>query len=120
MLLKLNNCNFQTTRYGVHYNYTIDHLSISLCRYQKVQKRNSCVVQLVDGTFGEIKYFFVDKTGRVMAVIMPFISQGPSFSCKRLEQFIYPVTKVDGVILREVKDISRKCVLVQIDTHIFM
>ena len=60
------------------------------------------------------RWYFVDKTGRAMAVIMPFISQGPSFSCKRLEQFIYPV------ILREVKDISRKCVLVQTDTHTYL
>ena len=85
---------------------------IILCRYKKVQKRNSCVVQFTDGSYGEIKYYFVDKTEKVMAVVSPFIKQNPSFSCKKLEEFVFPVTKEERVILKEVTDISRKCVLI--------
>ena len=86
MLLKLNNVLHFSDNIDMVFTIIILQIIIIGCHYAGIRRfRKETVVytvQLVDGTFGEV---FVDKTGRVMAVIMPFISQGPSFSCKKLE-----------------------------------
>lgn len=69
---------------------------------------------LDDGDFGEVQHYFIDKNRRVLAVILPLAAQCSSF-CDTLKHYIVPVLKKDRVIIKNVKHITRKCVLVQIN-----
>ena len=84
-------------------------------RYQKVHKRNSCVVELDGGGWGEIKYFFTDEICSAIAVIEPLTAQQSSVICNaRLADFIVATQRSSTLIARPVRDIVRKCVLVDI------
>ena len=75
------------------------------------------MVQLEDGGWGEIKYFFADEVHSAIAVIEPLdlVTQQPSFVCNsRLADFIKVVKRSNETIARPVKHIIRKCVLVHI------
>lgn len=88
---------------------------LSSCRYQKPQKRNSCVAQFQDGKFGEVKYFFVDKQLSATAVIEPLIPLSSLFtSSSLLPNFIVRGKRSEEVIITPAREILRKCVLVEI------
>ena len=84
-------------------------------RYLKVHKNNSCVVDLEGGGWREIKYFFTDEICGAIAIIEPVSAYQSSVICNsRLADFIVAFQRLTTLIARPVRDIVRKCVLVDI------
>lgn len=73
------------------------------------------MVELEGGGWGEIKYFFTDEICGAIAVIEPLTAQQSSVICNsRLADFIVAVQRSTTIIARPVREIVRKCVLVDI------
>ena len=80
------------------------NVALIYIRYQKVIKRNSCVVELQTerSEFGEIQFFIGPEGESVMALEL-FDVQSSPFLCPRLQKFILLVKRSNTIVVRSVK-----------------
>lgn len=73
------------------------------------------------GDLGKYNNFFLDMESKpsIFMVIEPLTTQLPDFTCtSKLSDFIVHVKRANGGVVRPVKDITRKCVLVEVAEEI--
>ena len=88
----------------------------SPCRYKKVSKRNSCVVQFGDGEIGEIQ-FFITKPCIVLYEI--FLMEMCSFKMPtRLQSILFQVKRSGTLGAQMIEHITRKCILIELDADV--
>lgn len=91
-------------------------------RYQKVIKRNSCVVELqTENEFGEIQFFIEYEGKSPMAILQLFDIKSSPFMCSKLQKLILRVEQSDTPkVARSVQDIVRKCVLIGMENELYI
>ena len=103
------------------HNITCMYYTYMKIRYQKVQKRNSCVVELLSGEYGELQFFIAATPSYCAIAVLQILHTQPSpFQCSRLRDIILQVERSTTLVARSVKSIVRKCVLVEIQDKLYV